>query len=123
MIQIRDLEERVSRYQLKCDTLQSSSDSLQRKLTQQIEDQAHIITLLKKKIQEQSEQCAELDDQLIAVRHEKETEKERMMKEIASVREDAQERLDHLIAENTSLHATLDSLEEFKVNKERYSCK
>lgn len=74
---------------------------------------------MKKKIQEQSEQCAELDDKLIALKHEKETERDRLMKEISSIREDAQDRLDQLIAENTVLHGTLDSLEEFKANKDK----
>ncbi|XP_003385936.1 PREDICTED: cilia- and flagella-associated protein 157-like [Amphimedon queenslandica] len=119
LIQIRDLEERVARYQLKCDHLQTTNETLQKKLTQQLEDQEHIIALLNKKIQEQTEQFAELDDQLVALRHEKETERERLMSEISAIREEAQDRLDQLTAENTVLHATLDSLEEFKVNKEK----
>jgi chromosome segregation ATPase len=119
LIQIKDLEERVGRYQEKCDKLESSTSNLQKKLTQKIEDQEHIIALLKSKIQEQSEQCAELDDQLTALKHEKDTITDRMTKEIAAIREDAQDRLDQLIAENTALQATLDSLEEFKINKEK----
>lgn len=113
------MEQRITRYQTKCDHLQSSNDTLQRKLTQQLEDQEHIIALLNKKIEEQGEQCADLDDQLISLRHEKETERERLLNEISSIREDAQDRMDQLIAENTVLHGTLSSLEDFKTNKEK----
>lgn len=110
----------MGRYQTKCDHLQTSNDHLQRKLTQQLEDQEHIIALLNKKIQEQAEQFADLDDQLATLRHEKDTERERLLNEISTIREDAQDRLDQLIVENTVLHSTLNSLEEFKANKEKY---
>ena len=120
ILQIRDLEQRVARYQSRCDILSVSNEDLQKKLTQQLEDQEHIMALLKKKIQEQSEQCVELDEKLTVLKHEKEKEIEKLMKETALIREDAQDRLDQLVAENTVLHGTLDSLEEFRTNKDKW---
>lgn len=113
------MEQRVARYQSRCDTLSVSNEDLQKKLTQQLEDQEHIMSLLKKKIQEQSEQCVELDEKLTVLKHEKEKEIDKLMKETALIREDAQDRLDQLVAENTVLHGTLDSLEEFRTNKDK----
>ena len=49
LIQIKDLEGRVGRYQERCATLQVSNDELQAKLGQQEEDQGQVIQFLKKK--------------------------------------------------------------------------
>lgn len=107
------------RYQAKCDNLKSANEDLQKKLTQQLEDQEQIIALLKQKIKNLNEQCIDLEDQLDTVKAEKEAEREKLLNEISSIREDAQDRLDQLVAENTVLHGTLDSLEEFKLSKEK----
>lgn len=115
------MEQRVTRYQAKCDNLTITNEDLKKKLTQQVEDQEHIISLLKKKMQEQTERCLELEDQLSLEKNEHVREVDKLTKEMALVKEEAQDRLDQLVAENTVLHGTLDSLEEFKLNKERYS--
>lgn len=120
LIQIRDLEGRLVRYQAKCDKLQSSNEALEKQLQQQLEDQESIITLLKKKIQEQSSQQMELEEAIMVLREEKDAELEKLQLEIAAVREDAQDRLDQIASENTVLRATLDSLEEYRINKESY---
>ena len=52
-VQIKDLEERVGRYQERCAALQVSNDELQSKLTQQEEDQGQVIQFLKKKASKQ----------------------------------------------------------------------
>ena len=72
-------------------------------------------------MQEQSEKCLELDDQLSVEKHERHNEVDKLSKEMALIKEEAQDRLDQLIAENTILHGTLESLEDFKINKERYN--
>ena len=50
MVQIKDLEERVGRYQERCAGLQVSNEELQSKLAQQEEDQGQVIQFLKKKV-------------------------------------------------------------------------
>ena len=50
MVQIKDLEERVGRYQERCAGLQTSNEELQSKLAQQEEDQGQVIQFLKKKV-------------------------------------------------------------------------
>lgn len=49
LIQIKDLETRLGRYQERCGTLQVSNDELQKRLEQQEEDQGQVIQFLKKK--------------------------------------------------------------------------
>ena len=120
LIQIRDLEGRVSRYQAKCDKLLESNEDMEKQLQQQMEDQESIMTLLKKKIQEQSAQQLELEEAMTALREEKELELEKLQHEITAVREEAQDRLDQMLSENTVLRGTLDSLEEYRLNKASY---
>ena len=50
LIQIKDLETRVGRYQERCATLQASDDELQKRLDQQEEDQGQVIQFLKRKV-------------------------------------------------------------------------
>ena len=50
MVQIKDLEERVGRYQERCAGLQVSNEELQSKLAQQEDDQGQVIQFLKKKV-------------------------------------------------------------------------
>ncbi len=109
----------MARYQTKCDTLTVTNEDLNKKVAQQIEDQEHIIALLKKKMQELSEKCIDLDDQLTVEKHERLNEVDKLTKEMALIKEESQDRLDQLVAENTILHGTLESLEDFKLNKER----
>ena len=120
LIQIRDLEGRLVRYQAKCDKLQASNDEMEKQLQQQLEDQESIMTLLKKKIQDQSSQYLELEDAMAALREEKEVELEKLQHEITSVREEAQDRYDMIAAENAMLRGTLESLEEYRKNKKAY---
>ena len=63
----KDLEDRLSRYQGKCDTLQLQNDELQKQLRQQLEDQEQMITFLKKKGQDQTEAYIDLEEKLAAI--------------------------------------------------------
>ena len=74
LIQIKDLEERLARYQAKCDKLQFSNDELQKQLKQQLEDQEQMILFLKKKNQEQAEQYVDQEERLMALRQTKDAE-------------------------------------------------
>ena len=120
LIQIRDLEGRLVRYQAKCDKLQANNDEMEKQLQQQLEDQESIMTLLKKKIQDQSTLYLELDEAMAALREEKEVELEKLQHEITAVREEAQDRFDQIVAENAVLRGTLESLEEYRKNKKAY---
>ena len=110
----------MTRYQTKCDTLTIKNEDLQKQLTQQVEDQEHIISLLKKRMQEQTEACLEMEEELNVEKHERQKDVDRLTKEISAVKEEAQERIDEVVAENTVLHSSIDGLDEFTREKERY---
>ncbi len=110
----------MTRYQTKCDTLTIKNEDLQKQLTQQVEDQEHIISLLKKRMQEQTEACLEMEEELNVEKHERQKDVDRLTKEVSAVKEEAQERIDEVVAENTVLHSSIDGLDEFTREKERY---
>ena len=109
----------MDRYQTKCDKLQAANDDLEKDLRQQLEDKEHIIMLLKKKNMELTEQYMDLEESMGNLKREKEQERDKLMREITAIKEDTQDRLDQLIAENMVLQGTLGSLEEFKAKKEK----
>lgn len=119
LIQISDLEERLGRYQVKCDHLQLQNDGLQLKLKQQLDDQEQMITFLKRKSQEQAEQYNDLEDRAQTVQKVKDSEKEKYEQQISQLKEDSQKSLDQLAVENKVLQGQLESLETFRVNREK----
>ena len=116
---VQDLEERLSRYQVKCDRLQLENDDLQKKLKQQLEDQEQMITFLKRKNHEQAQQFMDLEEKLFALKQAKEKEREKLEAQLTSLKEDSQRALDQAAMENKMLQAQLDALESFKQNKEQ----
>lgn len=101
LIQIRDLEERLGRYQAKCDKLRLENQELQEQLRQQVEDQEQMIAFLKRKNQEQAEQYVDLEEKLMALQQAKESEKERLEQQITQMKEDSQRALDQVLAPPT----------------------
>ncbi len=116
---MQDLEDRLSRYQVKCDRLQLENDDLQKKLRQQLEDQEQMITFLKRKSHEQAQQFMDLEEKLFAVKQAKEKEREKLEAQLTALKEDSQRALDQAAMENKVLQAQLDSLETFRQNKEK----
>lgn len=96
LIQIKDLEERLGRYQAKCDKLQLENVELQEQLRQQLEDQEQMIMFLKRKNQEQAEQYIDLDEKLIVLQQAKDAEREKFEQQIAQMKENSQRALDQV---------------------------
>ncbi|CAI8048879.1 Cilia- and flagella-associated protein 157 [Geodia barretti] len=119
MVQIKDLEERVGRYQERCAGLQVSNEELQSKLAQQEEDQGQVIQFLKKKTKDQALSAATIEGELETLRRAREEEREQLEAQISQQEEDARRAQDKLQEENGVLQGKLDALEEFRVNKER----
>lgn len=116
---MQDLESRLSRYQVKCDRLQLENNDLEKKLKQQLEDQEQMITFLKRKNHEQAQQFMDLEEKLFALKQAKEKEREKLEAQLTALKEDSQRALDQAAMENKMLQAQLDSLENFRLNKER----
>ena len=113
------MEQRLSRYQVKCDRLQIENEDLHKKLKQQLEDQEQRITFLKRKNQEQAVMLMDLNEKFEALKLAKEKERERLEGQLTTLKEDSQRALDQAAMENKLLQAQLDSLESFRQNKEK----
>nr|XP_039249586.1 cilia- and flagella-associated protein 157-like [Styela clava] len=118
MIQVKDLETRLNRYQQKCDALDISNKEFQGKYDQQVKDKKEIVSFLKKQLEQRSDEILDLNDKLAALQQAKDTEKESYEKQLATLKHEFQEMKDQLTSENMILGGKLSSLEEFKVQKD-----
>ena len=65
MVQIRDLKERLARYQKKCDELEVGNNGFKSQYEQQVNDKKEIVSFLKKQLEQRGEELADLQDRLI----------------------------------------------------------
>jgi len=113
------LEERLSRYQAKCDKLELSNTDLHKKLQQQVEDQEQMISFLKRKAHDQTERFVDLEDRLHHAQQVKDEQQQKLEAQVAQLKEESQRALDQAVMENKILQGQLESLETFRQNKER----
>ncbi|XP_032220139.1 cilia- and flagella-associated protein 157 isoform X2 [Nematostella vectensis] len=118
LIQIRDLEERLSRYQKKCDELELGNHDYKSQYEQQTTDKKEIVSFLKKQLEQRADEIADLQDRLIGLQQAKDAEKDQFEVQLATLRTEMQEIKDQLTSENMVLGGKLASLEEFRVQKE-----
>lgn len=118
LVQIRDLENRLARYQKKCDELEVSNGQFHDKFDQMATDKKEIVAFWKKQVEQRTDDIADLNDRLIGLQQAKDAEKEQYEGELQKLRNEFQETKDQLTSENMILNGKLASLEEFKVQKE-----
>ncbi|CAH1270947.1 CFAP157 [Branchiostoma lanceolatum] len=118
LIQVRDLENRLGRYQTKCDELDISNDEFKSQYEQMSEDKKEIVSFLKKTLEQRNDEIADLNDRLVGLQQAKDQEKDTYEQQLATLRTEFQETKDQLTSENMILGGKLASLEEFKVQKE-----
>jgi len=123
VVQIRDLENKLSRYQQKCDELEISNKEVDSKFDQQATDKKEIISFLKKQLEQRADEIADLQERLIGLQHAKDTEKDKYELQLTTLRTEMQEMKDQLTSENMVLGGKLASLEEFRVQKEELMSK
>ena len=118
LVQIRDLELKISRYQTKCDELDLRNKDLEKQFDQQASDKKEIVSFLKKQLEQRSDEIADLQEKIIGVQQAKDIQKDKYEVEITTVKTEMQEVKDQLTSENMVLQGKLASLEEFRVQKE-----
>ncbi|XP_066922675.1 cilia- and flagella-associated protein 157-like [Clytia hemisphaerica] len=118
LVQIRDLELKISRYQTKCDELDLRNKDLEKQFDQQASDKKEIVSFLKKQLEQRSDEIADLQEKIIGVQQAKDIQKDKYEVEITTVKTEMQEVKDQLTSENMVLQGKLTSLEEFRVQKE-----
>ena len=123
LIQIRDLESRLVRYQRKCDELELHNAEFKENFDQHATDKKEIVSFLKKQLEQRADEIADLQERLIGLQQAKDTEKDHYEVQLATLRTEMQEIKDQLTSENMVLGGKLASLEEFRVQKEELLAK
>lgn len=118
LIQIRDLEQKIARYQEKCDKLELLNKEVLKNFDQQSHDKDEIASFLSNKVEKKSIEVYELQEQISSLETKKKKEKEGFELEIVNIKTDMSQMEDKLMAENTILSSKLASLEEFRIQRE-----
>ncbi|XP_029775373.1 cilia- and flagella-associated protein 157 isoform X2 [Suricata suricatta] len=117
-IQIRDLEDRLARYQRKWDELVVQEKLFRQEFEQLANNKKEIVAFLKRTLNQRVDEITELNEQLQSLQLAKEMEKDAFEAQLAQVRHEFQETKDHLTTENIVLGGKLAALEEFRLQKE-----
>ncbi|KAF7240989.1 hypothetical protein EYD10_12424 [Varanus komodoensis] len=123
LIQIRDLEGRLARYQQKWDELQVSDDLFRAEYEKMVGDNKEIVAFLKKTLNQRVDEIAELSLQLQLLQQAKDSEKDAFEAQLAQLRHEFQETKDMLTSENMALSGKLAALEEFRIQKDELMAK
>ncbi|KAL8596770.1 hypothetical protein ACOMHN_053866 [Nucella lapillus] len=118
LVQIRDLENRLTRYQKKCDELEVANAQFNDKFTQMETDKREVVAFWKRQVESKTDEIADLNDRYIGLQQTRDNEREQYELQIQQQRNEYQEMKDQLTSENMILGGKLASLEEFKVQKE-----
>jgi len=118
LVQIRDLEQKISRYQEKCDKLELQNKELQDNFDQQAADKREIVSFLKKQLEIKSDEIIDLQGQLGGLEESRHTEREKCELEVATLKTQMIQLKDQLTSENMVLGGKLASLEEFRAQRE-----
>ncbi|XP_007471886.1 PREDICTED: uncharacterized protein C9orf117 homolog [Lipotes vexillifer] len=117
-IQIRDLEDRLARYQQKWDELAVQEKLFRQELEQLANNKKEIVAFLKRTLNQRVDEVTNLNEQLQSLQLAKEMEKDAFEAQLAQVRRGFQETKDQLTTENIILGGKLAALEEFRLQKE-----
>ncbi|KAM4663763.1 cilia- and flagella-associated protein 157 [Discoglossus pictus] len=123
VLQIRDLEGRLERYQHKWDEICAKESLYSTQFEQLSTDKKEIVSFLKRTLNQRVDENADLSDQLVGLQQAKDAEKDAYEAQLAQVRHEFQETKEQLTSENMLLAGKLASLEEFRVQKEELMAK
>ncbi|XP_039177390.1 cilia- and flagella-associated protein 157 isoform X1 [Crotalus tigris] len=123
LIQIRDLEGRLARYQQKWDQLQVSEELFRCEYEKMLTDNKEIVAFLKKTLNQRVDEIADLTLQLQNLQQAKDLEKDAFETQLVQLRHEFQETKDQLTSENMLLSGKLAALEEFRLQKDEILAK
>ncbi|XP_078405763.1 cilia- and flagella-associated protein 157 [Cetorhinus maximus] len=123
MMQIKDLESKVAKYQERLDELEVTKYDTAEKQEQLGKDLHDVIAYLKKGLNQKVDEIADLNDKMIGLKQAKDNEKDAYETQLTHLHHEFQETKDQLTSENMILAGKLDALEEFRVQKEELMAK
>jgi len=118
LVQIRDLEQKIARYQEKCDKLELTNKEVQEKFDQLSTDKKEIVSYLKKQLELKSDEIIDMQGQITGLEESRKTEKEQCDFEVVTLKTQMIQMKDKLTSENMVLGGKLASLEEFRAQRE-----
>jgi len=118
IVQIRDLEEKLGRYQQKCDLLTLQNQEFQQKYQNEQLEKEDITAYLRKQMEQKQDMILELKEEILTVQSKADKEKQDAMNRYTNLKHDTTEQIDRLRAESALLQGSLTSLQDFKVRKD-----
>ena len=91
LVQIRDLEDKLKRYQKKCDELEILNKKYETIYENSIVEKRDIVNNLKKEVDRKVDEVADLSDRLIGLQQAKDAEKEAFDKQLTDAKTEFQE--------------------------------
>ncbi|XP_028832025.1 cilia- and flagella-associated protein 157 [Denticeps clupeoides] len=118
LAQIKDLEERLEKYQCRCDELEVRQKDFATQYSNLEKEKKDIFQYLKRSLARKEDELTDLSEKLASLQEAKESERETFEMQMSHLRLEFQEIKDKLTSENMSLAGKLSSLEEFRIQKE-----
>ncbi|XP_016130990.1 cilia- and flagella-associated protein 157 isoform X1 [Sinocyclocheilus grahami] len=117
--QIRDSEERLERYQHKCDELEVQEKDLYSKINNLEKEKKDIVLYLKRTLAQKEDELTDLAETLSRHQQAQEAERESFELQLSLLRHELQDHKEKLTSENMALAGKLASLEEFSMQREK----
>ncbi|KAB5528497.1 hypothetical protein PHYPO_G00140850 [Pangasianodon hypophthalmus] len=116
--QIRDLEERLEKYQHKCDELEVRQKDFSTSYNNIVREKKDIVLYLKRTLSQKEDELTDILEKLQELQAAKDAEKESFDRQLSVLRNEFQETKDKLASENMVLAGKLASLEDFQMQKD-----
>ncbi|XP_032370898.1 cilia- and flagella-associated protein 157 [Etheostoma spectabile] len=119
LTQIRYLNEQLERYQPKCDQLERQKNDLNFQYSALEKEKKDIVEYLKRSLIKKEDEVDELTELLESQRQAADNDRDSLQLQHSLLRQELQDRIEELNAENTTLVMRLANLEEFQKQKEQ----
>ena len=123
LLQLKDLDERVTRYREKTDVLELRNKDLEVRLHQEQRDKFDITITLKRQLGETNDLNAELHEKLSELHGKRQTDKDEFDKQLQVMKTQLKEQRDQLNSEIKKLRVELKDLEEFRMLRDDLEAK
>lgn len=117
--QIKDLEYRLERYQLKCDQQEILLSTFETQYDYLLNEKKDIVIFLKKELELKTDELIELNNSLVSIEELQISNKKTYEIELKKIKQEADDRYEKLQSENIILSQALRDLERFSNEKNK----